>query len=165
MPKGNRSNPSPEWIANMGKGRTKGVKNKITLEHKALARRIAKVAIMEKAELLERLSFQARSSMVPHLKKRPDGTVYVEVDLEEADNVREIAVREGKLVDGSPAWKETRVKVADPVPSLLGLAEIYGLKKLPPQSTDINVLVQMLQVNVPPAQLRAAALAALEQED
>jgi len=158
--------PSREFIANMGKGRTKGVKNKITLEHKALARRIAKVAIMEKAELLERLSFQARSSMVPHLKKRPDGTVYVEVDLEEADNVREIAVREGpRLEDGSPAWKETRVKVADPVPSLLGLADVYGLKKLPPQSTDINVLVQMLQVNVPPAQLRAAALAALEQED
>ena len=139
----------------MGKGRPKGSKNRVSKEHLELAMVIAKSAIMEKTELMEKLSRQARADIGKHLKIDDKGDATVRLDPEHTDILREVAV--------TPAG--TRIKIESPIPALLELAEIYGLKKQPPPSVDMKVSIQTLQANLTPAQLREAALAAIAQED
>jgi hypothetical protein len=145
----------------MGKGRPKGSKNKRTLVLE-VAKALVESAVMDKAELMGRLSRMARADVGKHLKVT-DGIPAVHVDAENTDIIREITVKRTVGTDGVST--ETRLKIADPVTPLMGIAEIYGLKKQPAPTVDMAVLIQMLQVNVEPAKLREAALAALEQED
>ena len=142
-------------LTNKGKGRKKGVPNRITPEVKALAEQIVRHSIMEKDELLERLSRQARADIGRHLKIDDTGQVRVEIDLEHADTIRSI----------EPTALGLKIKVDSSLPALAELADIYGLKNQPPPSIDMKVLIQELQANLTPAQLHEAALAALSQED
>ena len=135
-------------LTNMGKGRPKGSKDKITKAHKELAMVIAKSVIMEKKELLERLSEQARSDIGKHLTITKDGAE-VALNPEHTDILREVTVRSGGGVE--EPWTETKIKVADPVPALRELADIYGMKKSTEAGKRIPVLIQILnQVGIDP---------------
>ena len=78
-------------LTNKGKGRKKGVPNRITPEVKALAEQIVRHSVMEKAELLERLSRQARADIGKHLKVDDKGAATVKIDPEHTDTLREWA--------------------------------------------------------------------------
>lgn len=123
-------------------------------------------AIMRRNELLRRLSAQARADIGKHLRI-VDGRGEVYLDQEHTDVLRDVVVKEGpKLEDGTPAWTETRIKVADPVPALTTMARIYGLEKVPtgPQ-VQTNVLVQVLaQSGVDVDRLRDAGKGMLREE-
>jgi len=149
----------------MGKGRRKGVPNKIGKEEKALAKLIVKDAIMEKAELLARLSRQGRSDIGKHLKVE-NGQAEVYVDPEHTDTIREITVKAGPKDDqGNVMWNETKIKVADPVVPLQGLARIYGLEKTRP-TLNANVWVAvMAKAGLDVEALHAAAVATLGVEE
>ena len=148
--------------ANAGKGRKKGVPNKVTAKHAELALFLAKNEIMDKPELLARLSRLARADIGKHLKIE-DGVPSIHVDPEYTDIVREITVK--RTANEGGVATETKLKIADPRPALVDIAEILGLKKLPAPTVNMNELVQILQVNVAPADLLRAAEAALAAED
>ena len=147
--------------ANAGKGRKKGVPNKVTAKHAELALFLAKNEIMDKPELLARLSRLARADIGKHLKIE-GGVPIVSVDAEHTDIIREVTVRNA---GGDGPFTEVKLKIADPRPALVDIAEILGLKKLPAPTVNMNELVQILQVNVAPADLLRAAEAALAAED
>jgi len=149
----------------MGKGRRKGVPNKIGKEEKALAKLIVKDAIMEKAELLARLSRQGRSDIGKHLKVE-NGQAQVHVDPEHTDTIREITVKAGPKDDqGNVMWNETKIKVADPVVPLQGLARIYGLEKAQQPTLSAKLLVGVLaKAGIDPEKLLLAAVGTLELE-
>jgi hypothetical protein len=66
---GKRRGQNPEFLAHVGKGRKKGVPNKLT-KYLPIARKLGNQAIMEKAAVLEKLSSQARAEEPWRQKKR-----------------------------------------------------------------------------------------------
>jgi hypothetical protein len=159
----------PNSLANLkaraGKGRPKGARNVIQKEHKELALILAKHEIMEKPELLARLTRIARADVGKHLKIE-NGQAEVHLDPEHTDIIREITVKDGPRDDaGKRMWTETRLKVADPVVPLQGLARIYGLEKTRP-TLNANVWVAvMAKAGLDVEALHAAAVATLGVEE
>jgi hypothetical protein len=159
---------SAAFLAQVGKGRKKGVKNRVTLV-KEVAAAIVKSAAMDKHELLERLSRQARADIGMHLKIT-DGVPQPYIDAENTDTIREITIKRTikRTAGEDGVTTETKLKVADPRPALVDIAEIYGMKKTPedPATKGPQVLVQILnQAGVTKEQLRVAVKAALRLED
>ena len=88
---------------------------------------------MTAAEVLERLSVQARASLQPHLRFGAEGeNPTVLVSEAHCDNIREFTVETKDHGSGEAAHTVTRTKirVADPVPSLVAIAKIMGLEDL-----------------------------------
>ena len=86
-------------------------------------------AVMDEAELLWRLTMIGRSDIGSHLEIAEDGSFRVKLDRQKTGIVREVVTKEIMGGDeGKGAVLETRIKVADPLPALLGLAKIKGIE-------------------------------------
>jgi hypothetical protein len=122
---------------------------------------------MEAAEVVERLSRQARADLGHHLAWTEAGEPYIRINPEHTDTIRELRQREGPPgEDGRPLWIERTIKVADPRPAQEALARIHGLDgtRAPEEPAISRMRAGLLALLADPEkreQLRALSLAAL----
>lgn len=101
-------------------------------------------AALSTAEVLLRLSRQGRSDIGRHLVIDDAGEGRPRLDLKHTDIVREYQVEEHTIPgDKRRTLVRTKLKVADPVPALLGLARIYGLED---RGADDDEMQRVLRV-------------------